>query len=269
VPIDNESNSSSDTLLSLNSHTKSTISFDPRVRVVEYVRSQEEVERTWFSQDDLEHFRKQTIARIVAHNTELLASGTGFVVQRTIPSKAVFAYPFMGSASEDDDEGHVECAVNREIRNVLVVDPHDICLKLFGKDLKSMIPDVNVCAARSSEEAMKLIEGSYRFDIIIVEERLKLFHRHARCADTDLSSGSEFIKTLSKEMGDKCLFIAVSAHLDKDMQTMEKSGSDFIWAKPPPQMDEIMRDVLLKALLVKRGKHSEADKLFGGIMKSP
>jgi hypothetical protein len=34
-------------------------------------------------------------------------------------------------------------------------------------------------------------------------------------------------------------------------------------------MDEIMRDVLLKALLVKRGKHSEADKLFGGIMKSP
>jgi CheY-like chemotaxis protein len=269
VPVDTESNSSSETLLSLNSHTKSTISFDPRVRVVEYVRSQEELERTWFSQEELDHFRKQTIARLVAHNTELLPSGTGFVVQRTIQSKAVFAYPIMGSALEEDDEGHVECAVNREIRNVLVVDPHHICLKLFAKDLKGMIPEVNVCAARSSEEALKLIEGNYQFDIIIVEERLNLFHRHKTGAVNDLSSGSAFIKSLSKENGGKCLFIAVSAHLDKDKQIMEESGSDFIWAKPPPQMDEIMRDVLLKALLVKRGKHSEADKLFGGILKSP
>jgi CheY-like chemotaxis protein len=211
----------------------------------------------------------QTIARLVAHNTELLPSGTGFVVQRTIPSKAIFAYEYMGSASEDDDEGLVESAVHKEIRNILVVDPHDICLKLFCKDIRSMIPDANVCAARSSEEAMKLIECNYRFDIVIVEERLKPFHRHAREKSTDLSSGSEFIKTLSKEMGDKCLFIAASAHLDEDKQTMFKSGADFIWGKPPPQMGEIMRDVLLKALLIKRGKDSEADKLFGGVMGIP
>jgi CheY-like chemotaxis protein len=227
------------------------------------------VERTWFSQDELDHFRKQTIARLVAHNTELLPSGTGFVVQRTIPSKAVFAYPIMGLSSEEDDDGYVECAVNREIRNVLVVDPHDICLKLFAKDLKRMIPEVTVCAARSREEAVKLIEGNYRFDIIIVEERLKLFHRRATGAAKDLSSGSAFIKTLSKEKGGECLFIAVSAHLEKNKQAMEESGSDFIWTKPPPQMDEIMRDVLLNAILVKRGKHSEADKLFGGMMKCP
>jgi hypothetical protein len=72
----------------------------------------------------------------VAHNSELLSSGTGFVVQRTIPSKAVFAYESMGSSSEDDDEGLVESAVNTEIRNLRVVDPHDICLKLFSKDFR-------------------------------------------------------------------------------------------------------------------------------------
>jgi CheY-like chemotaxis protein len=191
------------------------------------------------------------------------------VVQKLIPSKAVFAYESMGSDSEDDDEDLVESAVNTEMRNVLIVDPNDLCLKLFSKDFRSMIPDVNVCAARSSEEAMKLIECNYRFDIVIVEERLKPFRRHAREKSADLFSGTEFIKTLSKEMGDKCLFIAVSAHLDEDKETMQKSGADFIWAKPPPQMDEIMRDVLLKALLIKRGKHLEADKLFGAIMGSP
>ena len=269
--IDNDSNTSSESLnaqVQDSSHSKRAVSFDPIVRVVEYERSQEETERTWFSPDELDHFRMQTIARLVAHNTQLLPSGTGFVVQKTIPCKAFFAFESMGSASEDDDEDLVESAVNKEIRNVLVVDPHDTCLKLFSNDFRSMIPDVNVCAARSSEEAMKLIECNYRFDIVVVEERLKPLHRHAREKSRDFFSGSEFIKTLSKEMGNKCLFIAVSAHLDKDKETMQKSCADFIWAKPPPRMDEIMRDVLLKAILIKRGKHSEADKLFGSIMGS-
>jgi hypothetical protein len=34
-------------------------------------------------------------------------------------------------------------------------------------------------------------------------------------------------------------------------------------------MDEIVRDVLLKALLVKREKLALSDRLFGGIMGSP
>jgi hypothetical protein len=50
---------------------------------------------------------------------------------------------------------------------------------------------------------------------------------------------------------------------------MQKNGADFLWAKPPPRMDEIIRDVLLKALLVKREKLALSDRLFGGIMGSP
>jgi CheY-like chemotaxis protein len=260
------------------------ISFDPRVWVLEYERTPEEIERTWFTPEELDQFRKQTIARLIAHNTELLPTGTGFVVQRgkISTTKAVFAMPAMSADGDDDDtdENDVVNAVNSEIQNILVVDPHDICSKLFSRDLKRMIPNINVCACSSSEEARKRMTNT-RFDIVIVEERLKVFHR--RCAsdqwatqqeDEGHSSGSEFIKVLAHEKlsgppEDKCLFIAVSAHLDKDKEKMQKNGADFLWAKPPPKMDEIVRDVLLKGLLVKREKQELADRLFGEIMGIP
>ena len=291
-----DSTSSNETLHSLHSQSSfsehsdftpgrltRSVSFDARVWVVEYERTPEEIERAWFSPQELEHFRKQTIARLVAHNTELLPSGTGFVVQRgSLPSRAVFALPSMSSVAEDDDDvdgSEVESAVNEEIQNILVVDPHDLCAKLFTRDFKRMVPNVNVCTACSSEEARKRMAETKRIDIMIVEERLKAFHRHAKdqwvtMPELGLSSGSEFIKALAQQRAalspeDSCLFIAVSAHLDKDKKAMQKSGADFIWAKPPPPMDEIVRDVLLKALLVKREKHALAERLFGSVMGSP
>lgn len=262
-----------------------SVSFDPRVWVMEYERTREEIEKTWFSPEELEHFRKQTIARLVAHNTELLPSGTGFVVQRgSISTKAVFAMPSMSSMAEDDDddaeEQDVVNAVNAEIQNILVVDPHEVCAKLFARDFKRMIENVNVCTACSSEEARKRIAETKHFDIIIVEERLKPFRRQApdqwttKQEEQGHLSGSEFIKALAQEKEavppeDKCLFIAVSAHLDKDKEKMQRNGADFLWAKPPPKMDEIVRDVLLKALLVKREKQTLADRLFEGVIRTP
>lgn len=298
VSLADGSNSSSDTLhsqvstsdnseLSPARNAPRSVSFDARVWVLEYERTPEEIEKTWFSSDELDRFRKQTIARLVAHNTELLPSGTGFAVQRgSISSKAVFALPSMSSVAEEDDEDllderDVEDAVNAEIRNVLVVDPHDICAKLFKRDLKRMIPSVKVCTASSSTEARKLMAFCNRFDVMIVEERLKLFHNNDTADQCETSpeeeghsSGSEFIKALVQERAagpteDNCLFIAVSAHLDKDKERMQANGADFIWTKPPPTMDEIVRDVLLKALLVKRQKHALADRLFGDVMGAP
>jgi hypothetical protein len=297
VSLADGSNSSSDTLHSQVSTSDNSelsparkaprsVSFDARVWVLEYERTPEEIEKTWFSSDELDHFRKQTIARLVAHNTELLPSGTGFVVQRgSISSKAVFALPSMSSVAEEDDEDilderDVEDAVNAEIQNVLVVDPHDVCAKLFKRDLKRMIPSVKVSMASSSTEARKIMAVCNRFDVMIVEERLKPFHHNAAdlCEtmpeEEGHSSGSEFIKVLTQERAagpteDNCLFIAVSAHLDKDKERMKTNGADFIWAKPPPTMDEIVRDVLLKALLVKRQKHALADRLFGDVMGAP
>lgn len=294
VPLGDGSNSSSETLHSEHSTSTSeacaspnlpplvrSVSFDARVWVMEYERSKEEIENTWFTPEELEQFRKQTIARLVAHNTELLPSGTGFVVQRgSIPSKAVFALPSMSAIAEDDDDEENEVderdvvrAVNDEIRNVLVVDPHDICAKLFTRDLRRMLPEVNVCTASTSQEARKRVSNT-RFDIVIVEERLKLFHRQNAqqwSPAQGYASGSEFIHVLQKESErrsaqDRCIFIAVSAHLEKDKERMQANGADFIWAKPPPKMDEIVRDILLKALLVKREKKEVADRLFGDVM---
>jgi hypothetical protein len=262
------------------------VSFDARVWVLEYERSKEELEQTWFTAEELEHFRRETVARLVAHNTELLPTGTGFVVQRgSIPTKAVFAMPAMGAVEEDDeddaDDSEIIDTANKEIQNVLVVDPHDMCAKLFTRDIQRMLPGVNVCTACSSEEARERMAEIKRFDIMIVEERLKLFRREALDqwkttpqADQRHVSGSGFIKALAEEKAagppeDHCLFIAVSAHLDKDKHKMKANGADFIWAKPPPKMDEIVRDVLLKALLVKREKKALSDRLFGDIMGIP
>lgn len=287
VPCGESSTSSNDTLQSFQSSSDHSeyvprrltrsVSFDARVWVHQYEQTPEERERSWFSPDELEHFRKQTIARLIAHNTELL-TGSGSVVQRgSIPSKAVFAMPAMSAVAEDDDdveadESEVENAVYAEIQHVLVVDPHDQCAKLFRRDLKRMIPTVHVHTAFSSEEARNQLKEMKRVDIVIVEERLSHFHRHvvdqwSTKKAPGLSSGSAFIEALAKERASRlpeenCLFVAVSAHLDKDKQRMQTSGADFIWAKPPPKMDEIVRDVLLKALLVKREKQALADRLF-------
>lgn len=289
VPCDS-SHSSCETLHSQHSSCedvrkcRSRISFDPRVWVVEYQQSPEEMERAWFTPEELDRFRKETIARLVAHNTELLPTGTGFIVQRgnISSTKAVFAMPAMSAAGEDEDtdETDVVDAVNREIQNILVVDPHEVCAKLFARDLKRMIPNVNVSSAHSSEEARKQMADT-KFDIIIVEERLRHCHQHGspdqwttKAEEVWRTSGSAFIKVLAQEKQactpeERCLFIAVSAHLDKDKDKMQKNGADFLWAKPPPRMDEIIRDVLLKALLVKREKLELSDRLFGGIMRSP
>ena len=280
VPMDEDSNSSNETLLSLGSEQhgeQRSVSFDPRIWVVEFKRSNDELEKTWFSPEELDHFRRETIARLVAHHTELLPSGTGYVVKKNMqPTKAVFAMPALSLDSEETNDNDIEEALREEIKNVLIVDPHDICLKLLTRDLKGMLPHVKVSTASSSEEAKRRIASSgKRFDIIIVEERLKLFSHHSeKLPSTMNSSGSEFIKTLSKERDegdpvDECLFVALSAHIDQDKEKMDKSGADFVWAKPPPLMDEILRDLLLKVLLVKRHKETEANRLFGGVLGQP
>ena len=88
------------------------------------------------------------------------------------------------------DERRMQRALLSEIRNILVVDPHPMFLKLFGKALHAMMSHVIVTTATSAEEALRRIaaaqvvypqaEGgaTHGFDIIIVEERLQLFQRH-------------------------------------------------------------------------------------------
>ena len=84
--------------------------------------------------------------------------------------------------------------------------------------------------------------------IILVEERLRLFHRLS-------GSGSTFLRALKRtQCQPNSLCIGVSAHLEQDEAVIQQSGADFCWSKPPPALNEATVEELFQALLVKRGK---------------
>ena len=280
------SNSSTD-----NKGANAGVKFDPRIWVREFHRSEEESE-IWYTADDLEGFKRHAVALIVARSkqeAELIPTGTGRMVQKA-PSqacKAFFTHAALRlDAADDDDQAEEEMlkkearrsdAIKTELANILIVDPHDICLTLFAKALKTLLPHVNVSTARTSQEAIRDITacGSNGYDLILIEERLKLFHRQNNSGATDkngiLSSvsssdchtGSELIRALRQlDVTRDSLFIGVSAHLDKDKSSLENSGAHFCWAKPPPRLNQELLNQLLKCALEKRGKHELAKELF-------
>jgi CheY-like chemotaxis protein len=164
-----------------------------------------------------------------------------------------------------------------EIRRILVVDPHDICLKLFTKALKRALPHASVIAVSCSEEALRSVheDSRQRFDLIIVEERLKLFHRQHRnggsterrggeysaAAEDHQASGSALLRMLAPILS-KSLLIGVSADSDLDGLRWKECGADFCWTKPPPPMNQDLLDSMLAKLLVKRGRTAVAQELF-------
>lgn len=248
-----------------------SISFDPRIWVQEFERTQEEHESTWYSNEDMQRFKRHALALIMARqHTDFIATGTGRMVQRTTSkSRAIFTLSALTLDGPDDATEALRtdkyrCAVvQNEIRNVLLVDPHDICLALFTKAMKALLPLANVSRARSSQEALEHMSSGKRFDIILVEERLKLFHGQSNNKKERCSSGSELIRTLISLGATHALFVGVSAHLDRDRDALERGGADCCWPKPPPLMDQGLRNHLLKSLLLKRGRATVAEELFG------
>lgn len=278
---DSEGSTSTSTIPSRNTSSEfggTRVSFDPRVWVNEFRRSQEEYEATWFSQDDMDLFKRQTLARIHTYQrqNELLPTGTGRLVKLSQRSKAVYALEALSLDGEDDGDDQIDLEAKAQIRNILVVDPKDLFLVLFARSFKFMLPHVHVVTARSSEEALRRIKTcGHQFDIVVVEERLKLFHRQAlpqvsQEAPVHFSSGSALIRALSRDGStgmvqsrhQEQLFVAVSCH-SEDRAALEKSGADLVWSKPPPKMDEALRNKILKMLLTKRSNHSAVSRLFG------
>jgi len=246
------------------------VCFDPRVWIREFERSKEERACTWYSSVDMDRFKRAAIDRVYQlGNTELVPTGTGRLVRRPIPKcKALFTNPALTlDGEDDDDEISIQRLSKTEMKSVLIVDPHDICLKLFSKAIKSLLPHIEITTARSSDEATKRMMEHKRFDMVIVEERLGLFHGKG---DQKNVSGSALIQLLASQGGSSSegggcgtLWIAVSAHFQKDEERMSASGADFMWAKPPPNLNVEMRNKLLKALLIKRGKEQTALTYFG------
>ena len=269
------------------------VKFDPRIWVREFQRGDEESE-IWWTADDLERFKRHAVALIMARSnmeSALIPTGTGRMVQKA-PSqacKAFFTHAALRLDSADDDgqaeeellkkEESRRDAIKTELTNVLIVDPHDICLTLFSKALKTLLPHIEVSTARTSEEAIRNISscGGKRFDLILVEERLQLFHRQNRSTGNDDKSGpssgaklnnfhtgSALIQALKQlDVTRDSLFIGVSAHMDKDKGSLQKSGVNFCWAKPPPRLNQELLNQLLKCALEKRHKTELAKELFG------
>lgn len=55
------------------------------------------------------------------------------------------------------------------------------------------------------------------------------------------------------------LFVGVSTHLSDNREKLEKAGADCIWGKPPPEMNNSLRNDLLKTLIKKRQKQADFD----------
>ncbi|KAL3793348.1 hypothetical protein HJC23_003858 [Cyclotella cryptica] len=304
------------------------ISFDPHIWVYEYKDDKPEFERNgdgkWFTEDELAQFKEDAIQRIRQRNMKMISAGSGRVAlvpgvtarnltsspiptlssgnPRMSSSSIVFTHPALGLEDEFDPdgcnskEGLIRDALSREMRNVLVVDPHDAFLVLFTKCLKFIIPHVSVATARSGEEAVARIQAAQKafptsdggavhgFDIILVEERLhpcnnmlSMSSNAAKQSAGDdsiqrqrkLTSGSSLIHSIVDQEQDIrnrvrnahpsqqlpirfSLLIGVSAYLSEDKTRLEQSGADFVWGKPPPEMNSKLRNDILKVLMRKR-----------------
>jgi CheY-like chemotaxis protein len=244
-----------------------TINFDPRVWVREFERDPDEREVTWYSSSELEAFKVAAVERIVAFSqTELVATGTGRMVpKRSLRlSKPVFSHTALGTEYEMKLENLFRAVLQNELRRILVVDSHDIFLQLFAKGLQKLVPHAEIVLAGSSQVA--LVEAAKgRFDVVLVEERLKFLHQKgtsatASCTDAEARSGTALMKRLQGTLG-RAIYIGVSAKYKEDVVLM-RSVADLCWSKPPPKMDAVLLREILHKLLSKRERFHAISELY-------
>jgi CheY-like chemotaxis protein len=230
------------------------ISFDPRIWVREFERSRDERESIWYTNSEMCAFKQQALQCILAYTklmsyTELIPTGTGrTMIRRRVvpPCKALFSHKALQHDSPIEvvvvEGERILCVDNTEvIRNILLVDPHQICLELFSKAFQRALPGVTITTACSEQEALKHA-AAQQFDIILVEERLGKG-----------SSGAMLLQRLA--FNNSAVLIGVSAHLDQDAVQL-KLHADLVWAKPPPPVDASLLNMLRPLLLAKRRRQA-------------
>ncbi len=273
------------------------IRFDPRVWVHEVLKPA--TETTWYSDDDMQRFKKEAILRIKEwslkkesqwgsgrYSSQMISTGTGRIIsrgrQRTpcpeVLKKALYTSPALSMDAEGLEE---ECKIRQkrqlallaEFKRVLIVDCHDIFLKLLSRDVKRILPHVSISTAKSVQEAIVKIEGTKKsdepaegYDLIIVENRLNLgpqYKQHnASPAGQNVLSGSSLIHRIASdaiaiandaEQENRLpVVIGMSAYLEQDRKMIQDSGADFVWSKPPPEMNSALRDKILLFVMKKR-----------------
>lgn len=243
------------------------VNFDPKVWVREFERTELEKSVTWYTNEDLECFKLEAMKKISKYNKARAVKVTntsGGKHYCLLPSSSkpfLFSHRALGIDGAEDqapssceDEAYRSAVLNNEMSKILIVDPYDICLKLFAKAFKAALPHTTIVTAKSAQQALSRVEQHKKFDVVLVEERLKTLRRHCEGAKDFDSSGSSLIRKLQESIGGKPLFIATSAHIQQDKGRLNSCGADFLWGKPPPSMTPALVDDLLRTLLIKRGR---------------
>jgi len=136
-------------------------SFDPHITVFQFPLSEYESKggEKWFTADELTEFKQEAIQRIRLRSMKVIPTGTGRALaisptqngaKKKKSGKATgsvfFNHPALGCDEEVDPsesiskEWQLHTDLSKEIRNILVVDPHEIFLALFTKSLNHIIP---------------------------------------------------------------------------------------------------------------------------------
>ena len=242
--------------------------FNARVLVREFCRSEEEASCIWYTAAEMSSFKMDATKRIMAFTrTEIIPTGTGRMIERPITptaTKALFSHAALQADSLDVpfpafDSICGMCppeANNVAIKRILIVDPYDICLKLFAKAFQQAIPGAIICTSRTSEEALKQVCKT-TFDLIVVEERLKLFHRQQPGGNAD-ASGSLLLQRIATMTKNRSVLVGVSAHLPEDAKRLQEVGqADLLWAKPPPPLSRELLMQLGGLMESKRAREKE------------
>lgn len=296
------------------------VSFASRVRVLEFERSKDEEGSNglggWFTPLELAKFKAEAVRQMREERARLFIGGRTKSIRgadtfatRIMPvvtPSAAFATPIMPVVTPSTAP-KLKPSITQEIQNILVIDAHDIFLKLFSKALKEMMPHVKVVTAKSAIEALRQIEISklsrgnrldtptHGFDIVVAEERLNnpptstrnymartdsaskevhssspdcvggLFLENKQESAKNISyTGSQLIGFLNQQEKvaemkgvlamQRTFLIGVSAFLEDDSKKLRNAGANLLWSKPPPRMDNTLRDTVLSAVLKKRGK---------------
>lgn len=208
--------------------------------------------------------------------------------------RAIYTNPALTAEAESsDDEDSEQCCekdkvisrshqtlddiARTEIRRVLLVEPHDIFARLLTRGIRDMLPQTQIICTRTGEEALECISWakkisqrkgeSIEFDLIIAEERLHVANdlRYGQVQSSrSESSGSALLSLLNDQQSQPSdssfvrrvpVLIGMSAYIEQDGHKLESSGSDFVWSKPPPKMDKILKAALIRRLMQKRNKN--------------
>jgi CheY-like chemotaxis protein len=256
----------------------SAVSFCPRVWVRIFERSARERDRIWYTPSDMEGFKREALERVQQyydHQRSCQATApTGSRRVGVAPTSApaarlLFSHQALqvecDVLSSDGGPASVEPEEEKEVRRVLVVDPHSACLDLLCRAFRLLFPRADVHAASRTDEALAHLRSHERWDVVAVEERLAVHGpavgvgKDRRNSSMEIS-GSALLQGIKEKVS--CapppLFIGITSHLEQDQERFRNAGADLVWPKPPPSVSHELREGLLRSLLRKRGKDRQS-----------